>query len=84
MISKNQENFVWGALLGGAIGAAAALLFTPASGAQIRKKFQNGFNLLNGKKMRKAPISHAQKAPIKKAKKALHALHARKRPHNGA
>lgn len=48
MISKNQEGFLWGALVGGAVGAAAALLLTPYSGAEIRRQVRKGINRVNG------------------------------------
>ncbi|MGZ3732360.1 MAG: hypothetical protein ACXU9U_01285 [Parachlamydiaceae bacterium] len=37
-----QEKFLWGAMIGSAIGAAAALMLTPFSGEKLRKKIING------------------------------------------
>jgi gas vesicle protein len=37
-----QEKFLWGAVIGSAIGAAAALMLTPFSGEKLRKKIING------------------------------------------
>lgn len=48
MVSKDQENFLVGALVGGAVGAAAALLLTPYSGSEIRKRVRQGINQING------------------------------------
>lgn len=50
MVTKTTEDFVWGALLGGLVGAATALLFTPTSGSKFRDQVRNGFHFLNGKK----------------------------------
>ena len=75
MISKNQENFVWGALLGGAIGAAAALLLTPYSGAEIRKQVRNR---LNGKKVKSHSLPTT--APKKTRKKRSQTKTAKKHP----
>lgn len=44
MISKSQESFISAALVGGAVGAMLALLFTPVSGAELREQVRNGFN----------------------------------------
>lgn len=65
MVSKDQENFFMGALVGGAIGAAAALLLTPFSGSEIRKKVRKGFNQFNGNPI-KAFAPELPKKPKKK------------------
>jgi gas vesicle protein len=39
---NTEEKFFWGALIGSAIGAAAALLFTPLAGRHLRKRILNG------------------------------------------
>ncbi|MBA3602574.1 MAG: YtxH domain-containing protein [Parachlamydiaceae bacterium] len=39
---NSEEKFFWGAILGSAIGAAAALLFTPLPGRNLRKKIITG------------------------------------------
>ena len=41
---ETQEKFLWGAVLGTALGAAAALLFTPYSGGSLRRGLSHGFN----------------------------------------
>lgn len=41
METKTAEDFLWGALLGGLIGAATALVLTPISGQALRKKIRN-------------------------------------------
>lgn len=42
MESKTAEDFLWGALIGSAIGAATALMLTPLSGEALRKKIKTG------------------------------------------
>ena len=75
MISKKQEDFVWGALVGSAIGAAAALLLTPFSGAEVRSHFCNGFHILNGKKrthsLKRATTKRSKQAQPKMALKPV-------------
>lgn len=63
MVSRTQEDFILGALIGGAVAAGIALLFTPISGKEARKKVVNGFNSNNSKKS--ASRSHAR--PIQHA-----------------
>lgn len=46
MESKTAEDFLIGALIGGAIGAAAALILTPFSGDKLRRKIKNRFSQL--------------------------------------
>lgn len=67
MGSKDQENFLVGALVGGAFGAAAALLLTPYPGAEIRKKMRKSWDHMNGNHT-KAP-AHAQGSSYKTVKK---------------
>ena len=60
---NSEEKFFWGALIGSAIGAASALLFTPFAGKNLRKKIINGLyeplglpkELLGAKRKRAAP-----------------------------
>lgn len=40
---KTEEKFFLGALIGSALGAAAALLFAPVAGEKLRKKILNNF-----------------------------------------
>jgi gas vesicle protein len=79
MISNKREEFVWGALLGGAIGAAAALLFTPYSGAEIRRHVRKGFNRLNGQNIQKTAMAIRAKTLRTKAKKIAGARSTRKK-----
>lgn len=51
---KTEEKFILGALVGSALGAAAALFFTPMAGKNLRTKLMNG-------------LSHAQKPPRRKS-----------------
>lgn len=53
MVSKTNENFLLGALIGGAIGTTLALLLTPVSGEEFRSHVQKGLDHLNGKKYKK-------------------------------
>lgn len=39
---ETQEKFLLGALIGGAIGATAALMLTPVSGYSLRRKIRQG------------------------------------------
>ncbi|MBA2728430.1 MAG: YtxH domain-containing protein [Parachlamydiaceae bacterium] len=43
MISKSSDEFIIGALIGSAIGVAAALMLAPSSGESLRDKIVNGF-----------------------------------------
>jgi gas vesicle protein len=50
--NKNEEssnNFLLGALIGAMVGAAAALLFAPKSGKELRDKLNNQAGSLKGK-----------------------------------
>lgn len=69
MFSKDNENFMLGALVGGALGAVAALLLTPYSGAQIRKQVQTHLSVANGKKIRAR--AHPLRVQATKLKKAV-------------
>lgn len=68
MESKTAEDFLWGALIGGAIGAAAALMLTPMSGERLRKKIVSGLPYSNNHHdhvphnvNRRSSDSHSQK-----------------------
>ncbi|MCE5316082.1 MAG: YtxH domain-containing protein [Parachlamydia sp.] len=65
MVSKDQENFLVGALVGGAVGAAAALLLTPYPGSEIRKKVRKGLNQIHGNPITAVASDHSKK-PKKK------------------
>lgn len=76
MISRTQEDFIWGAVIGGAIAAGIALLLAPTSGKEARKKVINGFSGLNGKKTHTR--SHADThAHHHNGHNGTHASHAR-------
>lgn len=49
MKAETQKKFVWGALIGGALGAIALLLVTPYSGDAIRRKIRRNLQRINGK-----------------------------------
>ncbi len=81
MVSRTQEDFVFGALIGGAIGVAAILLFTPYSGSELRKQIQNGFGRLNGVKSRRSPSHAPEKVSTRTASRKTTATHtAAKKP----
>lgn len=62
MAEKSQEDFMWGALIGGAVGAAAMLLMTPNSGKEVRKHIQKSLqNLYAGKKQKSLQNLYAGK-----------------------
>ncbi len=69
MATKTTEDFLWGALIGGAIGAATALMFAPLSGEKLRKKIKDGF----------PDLEIYQKPPQRPHQKPHHA---RKQAHN--
>lgn len=78
-INKTQKDFMLGALLGGTVGTAAALLLTPVSGNQLRQKMAKRVGKLNGasksiRASRAKPLAVAKKkgkAPMsRKTKKA--------------
>lgn len=70
METKIQEEFVWGTIVGCAVGAAAALLLTPLSGAQLRKQVQKSVQSINGApaviKKRLQRGAHALSVTVKK------------------
>lgn len=39
--TQTQTDFLWGALVGGAIGAITALLLAPSSGAKLRQQVRD-------------------------------------------
>lgn len=63
MESKTAEDFLWGALIGGAIGAAAALMLTPISGEKLRKKIKDGFPEMELPQKKHQKPHHARKQP---------------------
>lgn len=71
MDTKDHEKFIMGALVGGAVGAAAALLLTPYSGSDIRKKVRKSLHQFNGNKIKE----HAQEIA-----NALHKKPKKKQP----
>lgn len=60
MESKTAEDFLLGALIGGAIGAATALMLTPFSGEALRNKIRNGLPYLEERR----PRHHARKRSL--------------------
>ena len=94
MITKTQEEFLWGALIGGAIGAATALMLTPVSGSSLRRQVANGLNHLNGHGLQRKATAIKDKlvkavtksAPAKKAKpkKAAAKKPAKSKAHHAA
>lgn len=62
MVTRTQQEFLLGALIGGAVGAAAALIITPLSGAALRKQMANGINSLNGNEVPKKKAPPKRKA----------------------
>lgn len=57
MENRTQQNFLLGALVGGALAAAAALFITPASGARIKQRVRNAINRLQRRKVRRGHAS---------------------------
>lgn len=68
-MSNSTESFLAGILIGGIAGAAAALLFTPLSGAKAREKLfhLNGFNHHADHKIKRQPTKRATGPRKKKA-----------------
>lgn len=70
-MSSTSEDFLIGALIGGAIGVAAALMLTPIRGEALRKRIADGFDLLpNGStpKRRSMAKAHSRAASMHKPK----------------
>jgi gas vesicle protein len=62
-MSKSQEDFLWGVLIGGFLGVVATLLTTPIAGTKLREEIMKGLNnntAVNGKK--KKPKTTTKKA----------------------
>ncbi|MBA3958554.1 MAG: hypothetical protein H0X51_09230 [Parachlamydiaceae bacterium] len=78
MQKKSTENFVWGALLGGVIAAAAALLLTPFSGLKLRRQIQSRLGM--GKTTRSHSVASNGTHPPKAKKTIKRAPH----PHHTA
>lgn len=79
---ETQEKFLWGAIIGTAIGAAAALILTPFSGVTLRKKIIKGVHTPQTTAKRKT-AGHARRAAIstEAAKKPLQPNIVRKTNH---
>ncbi len=68
MTSKTPDDFIIGALIGSAIGVAAALMLAPSSGESLRNKIVQGFN---GTHAGRKPAKHTGRDSItSKLKKA--------------
>jgi gas vesicle protein len=52
---NTEEKFILGALVGSAIGAAAALIFTPMTGKSLRTKLMNGLSQAQATPKRRSP-----------------------------
>lgn len=61
-MANNNQNLLIGALLGGVLGAATLLLFTPVSGAKVRQKIANRLSTF-----RHEPVT-VQEPPLRKKK----------------
>lgn len=60
---KTEEKFILGALVGSALGAAAALIFTPMAGKNLRNKLINGLSKSQSTLKRKSTphsVAHAK------------------------
>jgi len=55
-----QEKFLWGAIIGSAMGAAAALMLTPISGSHMRKKIIDGLSF-SGNHKRRSTRGHGRR-----------------------
>jgi gas vesicle protein len=69
MTSNKPEDFLLGALIGSAIGAAAALVFAPVSGNSLRRSLTNGFKM-PFRSVKKHTISSKLNSAAAKLKKA--------------
>lgn len=67
---NTEEKFILGALVGSALGAAAALIFTPMAGKNLRTKLMNG-------------LSQGQPSPKRKSmsRSSAHVTHAKAKVH---
>lgn len=65
MISKTQEDFIWGAVVGGTLAAAFTLFLTPISGSEARKHIVNGFQKIKGKEPRSLSPKRKAQARVK-------------------
>lgn len=70
MITKTQGEFLWGALIGGAIGAATALMLTPFSGAALRRGVTDRLHHLNGRERPVRQKATARKSSLKESFRA--------------
>lgn len=76
--SQSHTEFLMGALIGGAIGAVAALLLAPTSGAKLRRQVRDELLNLNGETPppakpkaaahKKTTTAHAQHLKVRKGK----------------
>lgn len=72
-MTSTSEDFLIGALIGGAIGAAAALMLTPLSGETLRRRIAHGINMMpNGStpKPRSVAKEHSRTTTPHKPKSA--------------
>lgn len=71
MTSKVQQDFIVAALIGGVVGAAAALMFAPVPGAKLRDQVSNGFGYFeDDKPRRRKPSAKKQLDKVEKAVKS--------------
>jgi gas vesicle protein len=72
MTLKTQQEFLLGALIGGAVGATAALFLTPLSGADLRKRVSRRASGVDSKGIigprRKKEAAKAKELPLKAVK----------------
>lgn len=79
MEQNTKQEFLVGALIGGIVGAAAALIFTPVSGAKLRNEINSGFGYLEQPKKRKKAVKKAlAKATGHASNNSTHAPKAKK------
>lgn len=69
MLTKTQSDFMWGALLGSAIGAASVLIIAPKSGGKIAK----GLNALRRKSVHAERGHNARKRSVGHSRNRRHA-----------
>lgn len=72
MENNNHPKFLLGALVGGAIGVVTALLLTPASGVQVRRRITRK---LNPSFLHSVKTSHAKAKKIIKRRKTVAKKH---------